>query len=346
MIQELARLELDLDGMMRNLRREGTPDRVFHFEHGVDDEICRALVKRFDLTEGLDPDAPDFAHRRTIAIHRFLGHEFFRVFPPGARLQAHSMTGEWADEHAGSITSWEDFEKHQWLRAQDADLSVLEYCDRNLPDDMRVVHVLDFWEVVRELFGFETFCYKLYEEPDLVSAVFQKVGEFDLAIARACCDFDCFGALYISDDLGYKTSTMIAPETIRERILPWHKKMADIAHAKGKFVFLHSCGQMYDLMDEYIDDVGIDAKHSFEEVILPVTGAKERYGDRLTLLGGMDVDYLSRADEPAIRAKTRDILDVCQPGGGYCLGSGNWVTSYIPLDSYLAMIDEGRRYGG
>ena len=60
----------------------------------------------------------------------------------------------------------------------------------------------------------------------------------------------------------------------------------------------------------------------------------------------MDVDYLSRADEPAIRAKTRDILDVCQPGGGYCLGSGNWVTSYIPLDSYLAMIDEGRRYGG
>ncbi len=32
------------------------------------------------------------------------------------------------------------------------------------------------------------------------------------------------------------------------------------------------------------------------------------------------------------------------PGGGYCLGTGNSVANYIPLDNYLAMVDEGRRY--
>jgi len=40
----------------------------------------------------------------------------------------------------------------------------------------------------------------------------------------------------------------------------------------------------------------------------------------------------------------RRTLAVCQPGGGYCLGTGNSVANYIPLDNYLAMLDEGRRW--
>jgi uroporphyrinogen decarboxylase len=57
------------------------------------------------------------------------------------------------------------------------------------------------------------------------------------------------------------------------------------------------------------------------------------------------VDFLCRADEPAIRARIRETLDTCLPGGGYCLGTGNSVANYIPLDNYLAMLDEGRLYG-
>ena len=346
MIDKLPPVQLDLDGWLANVRREGTPDRVFYFEHGIDDEIQQALDDRFGIRRNLDRGAADFEYRRAIAIHRFLGMEFFRVFPPGARMNETSCTGHWIDEHTGRIAFWEDFERFAWPDAADADLSILEYCERNLPEDMRVFHVLDLWEVTRDLFGFETFCYKLYEDPKLVEAVFAKVGEFDLAIAEACCDFDCFGAVYISDDLGYKTSTMLAPDTIRRHIIPWHKRMARIAREHGKLVWLHSCGQMYALIDDYIDDVKIDAKHSFEDVILPVTGAKELYGDRLSLLGGVDVDLLARGDEKTIRARVREILDVCVPGGGYFLGCGNWVTSYIPLESYLVMLDEGRRYGG
>ncbi|MFH0963909.1 MAG: uroporphyrinogen decarboxylase family protein [Planctomycetota bacterium] len=344
MIRELPSIRLDLDGWKANFRRQGTPSRVFFFEHGVADEIQDALDARFALTARLDRSSQSFPYEKAVAIYRFLGMEFFRVFPPGARMAATSVTGAWADEHTGRISTWRDFDNFPWLDPRAADLSVYEYYEKRLPPDMRVFQVNDFWEYVRDLFGFESFCYKLYEEPDLIEAVFRKVGEFNVAIAEAVCDFNCFGALYISDDLGYKTSTMIAPETIRRFIIPWHKKMADVAHRHGKFVWLHSCGDMYALIDDYIDYVGVDAKHSFEDVILPVTDAKKRYGERLTLLGGMDVDLLARRDEKTIRAKTREILDVCVPGGGYFLGSGNWVTNYIPLDNYLIMLDEARRY--
>jgi uroporphyrinogen decarboxylase len=40
----------------------------------------------------------------------------------------------------------------------------------------------------------------------------------------------------------------------------------------------------------------------------------------------------------------RDTLAECHPSGGYCMGTGNSVANYIPLDNYLAMLDEGRNF--
>ena len=91
-------------------------------------------------------------------------------------------------------------------------------------------------------------------------------------------------------------------------------------------------------------DVKIDGKHSFEDTIEKVTDAKDTYGKRIALLGGLDVDFLCRADERQVRARVRATLRKCMPGGGYCLGTGNSVANYIPLDNYLAMLDEGRKF--
>ena len=107
---------------------------------------------------------------------------------------------------------------------------------------------------------------------------------------------------------------------------------------------LHSCGNLSAIMEDLIVGVGIDAKHSFEDVIESVVEDKALYGDRIALMGGIDVDFLCRADEGAVRARVRKTLDACMPGGGYCLGTGNSVANYIPLGNYLAMLDEGRRF--
>lgn len=97
-------------------------------------------------------------------------------------------------------------------------------------------------------------------------------------------------------------------------------------------------------MDDLIDDVKIDARHSFEDVILPVTEAKKRYGCRIAILGGIDMDKICRYNEEALRAYTRSVLEQCAPGGGYALGTGNTVANYIPVNNYLAMLDEGMKF--
>jgi uroporphyrinogen decarboxylase len=98
------------------------------------------------------------------------------------------------------------------------------------------------------------------------------------------------------------------------------------------------------VMEDLIE-VGYDAKHSFEDVIQPVEEAKRQWGDRLAILGGIDIDLLSRGTPEQVRARTREVLEACMPGGGYALGSGNSIPNYIPTENYLAMLEEGWRVG-
>ena len=74
---------------------------------------------------------------------------------------------------------------------------------------------------------------------------------------------------------------------------------------------------------------------------MPVTEFKKKYGDRVAVLGGVDVDKICRFEEAELRAYVRNIIDECAPGGGYALGTGNSVTNYLPLRNFLIMLDEG-----
>ena len=338
---------LDLSGLTDCLlRRGGTPARVFSFEHSVADSMKAALLKRFGL--GVSAPASDVEQtgRNDIALQRFLGQELLRLRLPRGRI-IHAMpkpAGRWENEHAGCIQSFADFDRYAWPSVADVDFRQLDWFERNLPEQMGIIATVHIWEDIRALFGFETFCYKLYEEPELVEAVARKVGEYNLALARTLGGYARVHAVYGADDFGYKNGLMMPPADLERLVLRWHQAISEQAHAQGKLYLLHACGNLAEIMDHLIDTVKIDAKHSFEDVIMPVTEAKRRYGGRVSLLGGLDVDFIAREGEEAIRRKVREVLDVCHPGGGYCLGLGNWVTDYIPIDHYLAVLDEGRRF--
>jgi uroporphyrinogen decarboxylase len=114
-------------------------------------------------------------------------------------------------------------------------------------------------------------------------------------------------------------------------------------HANGRRYYLHSCGEVSAIMEDLIRDVRIDGKHSFQDTILPIAKAKALYGDRIALLGGVDIHKLSTLEPAALRAYVRGVIDACSPGGRFAVGSGNSIPSYIPVESYLTMLDEALR---
>ena len=99
-------------------------------------------------------------------------------------------------------------------------------------------------------------------------------------------------------------------------------------------------------MDDLIDYVKIDAKHSNEDVIMPIGEIKAKWGNRIAILGGVDVNYLCTHSTSEIAEYTKRVLDECAEGGGFAIGTGNTVANYIPVDNYLALVETVHRFNG
>ncbi|NCO37286.1 MAG: uroporphyrinogen-III decarboxylase-like protein [Armatimonadetes bacterium CG_4_10_14_3_um_filter_66_18] len=341
----------NFDRVLTVLRREGEPDRVPFFELFHDAQVIEAIMER------PIPGDQDEWRRYRIEFMTKLGYDYVVGchtfgFPGKAALLADDTADlsrgkrGWADEHSGPIANWEDFEKYEWPQVTDATFEDLQELAPLLPDGMKVTATLPGgpFENLSRLFGYEPLCFALIEQRDLVQAVIDRICEGDLTVYRGLCEMDHVGALWLNDDLGFKTQTMISPADLRQYVFPCYKRLVDYAHEHGKLVMLHSCGNLREVMDDIVD-CGLDAKHSFEDVIQPVPDFKRQHGGRIAALGGIDVDMLCRGTEDEVRRYTRNVLEQCAPGGGWALGSGSSVANYIPIPNFLAMLDEGRTAG-
>lgn len=352
-------IQPDWEALRDCILRKGTPARVHHIELFLDAEIQDAICKRYHLLDDLDMDHEAFAFQRLIRIQRFVGFDYVRQgidnIDMPLRRAVTDDTAEYrreggrsyVDETRGPITNWEEFERYPWPDPASLTTRALEWYEQHLPEDMCVIGSGGFGhfaELLTWLMGYETLCYALYDQRDLVQAIADRLMALYTAALAQILEFDRVKIVWGSDDMGFKTGPMIGPNDLREFVLPGHERMAAMSHAAGRPYLLHSCGNLSTIYEDLIDDVKIDAKHSFEDTIEDVRDLKTTIGTRIALLGGIDVDFLCRADPAAIRQRVRDTLDICMPGGGYCLGTGNSVANYIPLDNYLAMVDEGRKY--
>ncbi len=281
-----------------------------------------------------------------------MGYDFVRFetslpFPSHSMLAPDTAPGSdknraWANEHEGAIKTWEDFEAYPWPKVSDFDFFPFEYLNEHLPEGMGLIscHAGGIFEHMSGIMSLEGICLAVCENPELVRAVSEAVGERMAAFHRHLLDLDRLIAVFQGDDMGFRTQTLIGPRELREYCLPWHKKFAAQAHEHGQPYFLHSCGNVEAIMEDLIEDVGLDGKHSFEDAIEPVESFQARYGGRIAVLGGVDINILGGGTPEDVRRRVRELIEVCGGRGRYAVGSGNSIPSYIPVENYLALLDE------
>lgn len=327
-----VRPEPNFDRLLKVLRRQGRPDKVPLYELFVDVEIMKAITGE---------EFPDRAS--TAKFYYQAGYDYVPAWP---RLDM--VAGSLVDTRGGyPVRDWQSFEGYVWPDAASIDYSEFEELIPVLPEGMKIIgQRKGIFETVQELIGYQQLCYMILDNPLLVEAIFERVGRLYLAAYKGMAAIEEVGALVISDDMGFKTQTSLSPESLRRFILPWHKCLTEVAHAAGKPCILHSCGNLASIMEDIIKDVGVDAKHSYEDAILPVTDAKQRYGNRIAVLGGFDLDRLCRSNEQEIRAYTRTLIGELGSEGGYAFGSGNSIASFVPPANYLTMLDEAWKIRG
>ncbi len=342
----------------------GAPPLV---EYLVDDLVMQPVVE--DLLEAdwvpqstavLKPDRDTKSDRDTQKRHldmfiefwHRLGYDIVRFerglhFPENKLDTDDTARGSnkqraWADEHRGSIMNRKDFDSYPWPKLEEVDFFPFEYIDSHLPDGMGMVtcHAAGIFEHLSWIMSYEGLALSLYDDPDLVKDVADRIGTLMLGFYRHLLDLDHVVAIFPGDDMGFKTGTLVSPEALREYCLVWHRKIAALVHEKELPYFLHSCGDLSAILDDLIDDVKIDGKHSYENTIMPVDEFQRQYGHRIAVLGGLDLNILSRASPDEVRVQTRGLMETCGARGRYAVGSGNSIPSYIPVENYLSMVDE------
>jgi len=362
----LGRIQPDADELRDILLlSRSKPSRVHIGELHIDREVAKEITEKILGEKWIEP-VDEATQKKCLLSHirlwQRLGFDCLRLgsafrfsasisFPTRYRETQDTaiLPGKnrrWVEENSAIINSWEDFENYHWPSSEDLDLWPFEFTAKNLPEGMGIWGCLSqgFLETVMFLAGYENLCFMLYDKPDLVQALFDRVGNIIMKGNEQLAGLDKLIGFFQGDDMGFKTGTLFPPEAIRKYVLPWHKKLADFAHRNNLLYVLHSCGKTDDLMEGFITDVKIDAKHSFDDGIMPVCEFKKKYDGRLAVIGGIDVDKLCRLEEKELRRYVRRVIEECTQTPGYVLGSGNSIANYVPVDNFLIMIEEGFRF--
>ncbi|MCL2096932.1 MAG: hypothetical protein FWH10_08525, partial [Oscillospiraceae bacterium] len=196
------------------------------------------------------------------------------------------------------------------------------------------------FECVQDITGFIDLCYIRNDDPELFGLLFKKAGEMLYNIWDRFLDLydDMFCVYRFGDDLGYKMSPMLAPDDVRAHIIPQYAKIVKLIKRKtNKPFLLHSCGNIFEVMDDIIKIVGIDAKHSNEDVIAPFSEWVKLYGEKIALFGGIDTDALCDISGIDIESYVKEVVAPIINKAGIAIGSGNSITDYVSSQRYAKM---------
>jgi uroporphyrinogen decarboxylase len=333
--------EPEFENLLKVLRRE-RPGRPTLFEFFLNGPFYEKLTGKF-LGERDKDWVWGMLNPTITEAFGIAGYDYVTVLGSAMEFKTGEIERkETISLNAGSvITDRASFERYKWPDADSYDYSDLERAKKELPAGMKLIVYgpCGVLENTISLVGFERLCMLLADDAELVKDIFDAVGSRLVRYYEICAAFESVGALIVNDDWGFKTATMLSPADMRRYVFGWTKKIVETIHKAGKPAILHSCGNLERVMDDIIDDMKFDGKHSFEDVIMPVEQAYERWGSRIAILGGIDMDFMCRSTPEQIKQRCEAMLAKTSEKGGYALGTGNSVPEYVPYQHYLAMID-------
>lgn len=139
--------------------------------------------------------------------------------------------------------------------------------------------------------GFEEFLTDLYTDMPRAERVLDIVYGFENGIIDQATRFD-IDAISFADDWGTQRALMISPNMWRNVFKPRYKEQFDFIHDAGKKVWFHSCGYVYDIIEDLIE-IGVDVIELLQPDLLGVENLARDFGGRICFC--CSVDHQRRA---------------------------------------------------
>ncbi|NLA58662.1 MAG: uroporphyrinogen-III decarboxylase-like protein [Firmicutes bacterium] len=152
---------------------------------------------------------------------------------------------------------------------------------------------------------------------------------------------------YVAEDMGSQEGLLFSPDHIREYLLPRMRRIIELSHEAGAYVFHHNDGAIREIIPELID-IGIDILNPIQWRCrgMDRRALKKDFGDKLIFHGGVHNQQTLVFGSPEdVRREVKENVEILGDGGGYILGPCHNIQSVSPPENIVAMYEAGYEYG-
>jgi uroporphyrinogen decarboxylase len=177
---------------------------------------------------------------------------------------SHAYAGPFA--HATDVGQLDEYD---WPSLDHLDFTEVLDALRNAGDYYRASGFwTPFYHNVMDLFGMESYLVNMYENPDLVEAVTDRVCRFYYEANERffAAAGDLVDGFFFGNDFGTQRDLICGPAQFDRFVMPWFRRFTEQGHRHGYQVILHSCGSIYRVIDRLID-AGVDCLHHPGQVL-------------------------------------------------------------------------------
>ncbi len=205
-------------------------------------------------------------------------------------------------------------------------------------DRFRVFNIgFSLYERAWTLRGMSNLMMDFYDHPAFVHELLNAIADFNVARVEEALKHD-IDAVHFGDDWGQQRGLQMGPRIWHEFIYPVLARMYGVVRDAGKFVTIHSCGKVDELLDDLIA-IGLNCFNPFQPEVMDVDGLMRKYRGRLAFHGGLSTQKTLPYGTPDdVRRATRHLLDLGRDGG-YIFAPAHAVPRDVPLQNMLAFIE-------
>jgi uroporphyrinogen decarboxylase len=205
-------------------------------------------------------------------------------------------------------------------------------------DRFRVFQIgFSLYERAWTMRGMQNLLIDFYDHPSFVKELLNTIADYNIAQVMEALKYE-IDAVYFGDDWGQQRGLLMGPKLWREFIYPELARMYRAVRENGKYVFIHSCGDVDELFDDLIA-IGVNCFNPFQPEVMDVTALVCRYRGRLSFHGGLSTQKtlpFGTVDE--VREETCKLLELGMEGG-YIFAPAHDVEGDVSLENMLAFIE-------
>lgn len=200
------------------------------------------------------------------------------------------------------------------------------------------------YERAWSLRGIESFLLDMIERPEFAHELLDRICEVNLDLIEQACQFpvDC---IRLGDDWGAQQGLIMGPALWRKFIGPRFARMVETAKRHGKTTFLHSDGDIEEIIRDLIE-AGLDILNPVQPDVMDIYALKREYGRDITFHGGVSVQHLLPESTPdRLRSEIRRLIREIGSGGGFIIAPTHSLGRDIPLENLVVLVEEFAQQG-